>query len=149
MQRRFVAVLAACVVASGIHAQVIVASEQGLEGFVSVERLPLPEDPFLQAGRQVWGDNCSNCHGGNKATGAPKVTSTRAWDPRIAQGMETLIDHALNGFVGPKYTQMPARGANPDLTDEEVASAVAFMVWTSGGAATVQDYLNNKQGTDK
>jgi cytochrome c5 len=61
--------------------------------------------------------------------------------------MDVLIDHALNGFVGPTYTQMPARGANPDLTDDEVTLAVAFMVWSSGGADLVQAYLSNTKGT--
>ncbi len=121
-------------------------SERGLEGFVSVDRLGVPQDQVLRAGRQVWGDNCSNCHGGNKATGAPKITSLRAWRPRIEKGMAVLTDHALNGFVGPTYTEMPARGANPNLSDEEVISAVAFMVWSSGGAGLVQDYLSERQG---
>ena len=124
-------------------------SEQGLKGFVSVDRLDVPEDPVLRAGRALWGDNCSNCHGGNKATGAPKITSAKAWTPRIEQGMDVLVDHALNGFVGPTYTQMPARGANPELTDEEVTLAVAFMVWSSGGAEVVQAYLSKLKGTGK
>lgn len=139
-----VAALAAC--AGMVQADNDIASKRGLDGFITVDRLPVPDDPLLQSGRLVWGDSCSNCHGGNKATGAPKITSTLAWAPRIEQGMTVLIDHALSGFVGPKYTQMPARGANPDLTDTEVAAAVAFMVWSSGGAVTVQDFLTTTRG---
>ena len=119
---------------------------RGLDGFIPVERLAVPQDSFLQKGRMVWGDSCSNCHGGNKATGAPKITSEHAWQPRIVKGMSMLIEHAINGFVGPTYTQMPARGANPQLTDTEVTAAVAFMVWSSGGAEVVQDYLQKSHG---
>lgn len=141
MHLRIGAAVACWACALGVHAQTPVASDRGLDGFVTVDRLAVPDAPLLRDGRLIWGENCSNCHGGNRATGAPKITSKRAWAPRIEQGMATLIDHALNGFVGPKYTQMPARGANPDLTDEEVAAAVAFMVWESGGGAAVQSYL--------
>jgi cytochrome c5 len=116
-----------------------------LDGFVTFERLPEPSDPYLAQGRMVYGDTCQNCHGGNKATGAPKVTSTKAWARRIEQDMDVLIAHAINGFVGPKYTQMPARGANPDLTDDEVASAVVFMVWISGGAEMAQTYITEQR----
>ena len=136
--------LSAC--AGVVQADSDVASKRGLEGFIAVDRLPIPDDPVLQSGRLIWGDNCSNCHGGNRATGAPKITSTLAWAPRIEKGMAVLIDHALTGFVGPKYTQMPARGANPDLTDAEVTAAVGFMVWSSGGADTVQDFLTTTRG---
>ena len=118
-----------------------IATERGLEGFITVDLLPVPEDAFLAQGRGVYGDTCQNCHGGAMGVGAPKVTSTRAWEPRIAQGMDVMIDHAINGFIGPKYTQMPARGANPNLSDEEVASAVAFMVWLSGGAEAADTYI--------
>ena len=148
MTGRIGVTLAVCACALGAHAQTFVASDRGLDGFVTVDRLPVPDDALLQAGRAVWGDNCANCHGGNKATGAPKITSTKAWSPRIEQGMAVLIAHALEGFVGPRYTQMPARGANPDLTDQEVAAAVAFMVWASGGATDVQDFLNIDEDQD-
>lgn len=104
-----------------------------LDGFVTRDRLPDPDLPVLMAGGAVWGDTCQNCHGGNKLTGAPKVTSAEVWAPRIAQGLETLFSHAIDGFIGPKYAQMPARGGNPDLTDAEVRAAVAFMIWASGG----------------
>ena len=104
-----------------------------LEGFVTRDRLPDPELPVLMRGGSVWEDTCQNCHGGNKLTGAPKVTSAEVWAPRIAQGLDTLFSHAIDGFIGAKYAQMPARGGNPDLTDEDVRAAVAFMVWASGG----------------
>jgi len=125
-----------------------IATPRGLDGFIGVERLPVPDDAFLAAGSITYGETCQNCHGGVKGVGAPKVTSTKAWEPRIAQGMDVLIDHALNGFIGPKYTQMPARGANPDLTDEQVASAVTFMVWLSGGADTAEAYINQRNEGD-
>jgi cytochrome c5 len=118
-----------------------VASPDGLDGLVKVEQLPVPDDPLLAKGRDVWGGTCQNCHGGNKYTGAPKITSTKAWNARIDQGMDVLVDHALNGFVGPKYMEMPARGGNEDLTDEQVKLAVAFMVWVSGGVDPALDFL--------
>jgi len=132
------------VCATLVQADPNIATEDGLDGFITVDRLPVPDDPLLIQGRLVFGDTCQNCHGGNKATGAPKVTSTNAWAPRLEQDMDVLIEHALNGFVGPKYTQMPARGANPNLTDAEVAAAVAFMVWLSGGAEKAQAYIDTQ-----
>lgn len=139
--------MGALVCAVQAQADATIASERGLDGFITVERLPIPSQPVLQEGRSVWGDTCQNCHGGNKATGAPKMTSTRAWAPRVEKGLEVLIDHAINGFIGPKYTQMPARGANPDLTDAEVTAAVLFMVWASGGADAAQVFLEKMEGT--
>lgn len=118
-----------------------VASPAGLEGFVTLDRLPTPDQPLLAEGRAIWGDTCENCHGGNKLTGAPKITSTKAWAPRTAQGVDTLVAHAIDGFIGPKFTQMPARGGNLDLSDREVTLAVAFMVWASGGAESALTYI--------
>ena len=54
--------------------------------------------------------------------------------------METLIDHAINGFIGPRYTEMPARGGNEDLSDGDVEAAVAFMVWASGGEKAAAEF---------
>ncbi|MEM8554041.1 MAG: c-type cytochrome [Pseudomonadota bacterium] len=117
-----------------------IPSERGLKGFVTVDRLPVPENAALAAGREIWAGTCENCHGGNKATGAPKITSTRAWAPRIDQGMDVMTTHAIDGFLGKTFAQMPARGGNLDLTDEQVAAAVAFMVWVSGGEELAEDF---------
>ncbi len=142
--RIWAACLTGFVCVSQAQADPNLASDKGMEGFVSADRLPVPQDKTLALGHVTYADTCQNCHGGNKATGAPKVTSLQAWAPRIDQGLGVLIDHAINGFVGPKYTQMPARGANPNLTDAEVKAAVLFMVWQSGGRNQAETYIEHQ-----
>lgn len=119
-------------------------SERGLKGFITVDRLPVPDQPWLASGREIWSGTCENCHGGNKATGAPKITSTRAWSWRIEQGFDVMVPHAIEGFIGKTFAQMPERGGNLELTDDEVASAVAFMVWASGGAEEALAYAEGR-----
>lgn len=122
-----------------------VASPKGLPGLVALDALPVPEDPVLALGRELWAEPCMNCHNGNRYTGAPKITATEAWAPRIAKGLPQLLVHATEGFVGPKFTEMPARGGNPDLTDRQVAAALAFMVWASGGAEDALAYVQSTE----
>ena len=77
-------------------------------------------------GREVYEQNCASCHGQGIA-GAPTLEDTEAWEPRIAKGMETLYDHAVNGFQG-DAGMMPPKGGNPSLSKEQVQAAVRFMV---------------------
>lgn len=77
-------------------------------------------------GKSVFGKVCSMCHAIG-AAGSPKPGDKADWGPRIAQGMDLLNKHALEGFTGAKG-QMPARGASTTLTDDEVKAAVAYMV---------------------
>jgi cytochrome c5 len=77
-------------------------------------------------GKSVYGKVCAMCHAVG-AAGAPKPGDKADWGPRIAQGNAVLHKHALEGFTGTKG-QMPARGANAALSDDEVKAAVAFMV---------------------
>lgn len=120
------------------------AIAEPLEGFVTRDRLPDPENATLMQGGVIWEDTCQNCHGGNKLTGAPKITSVEDWAPRIEQGFDVLFDHAINGFIGPKYKEMPSRGGNADLSDAEVQAAVAFMVWASGGVDAALDWAETQ-----
>jgi cytochrome c5 len=84
----------------------------------------------LQTGTQVYNAVCMGCHAAGVA-GAPKVGDTAAWSARIAQGYDTLVSHAVNGYKG-QAGQMPAKGGNPDLDDVEVARAVAYMANQAG-----------------
>ena len=76
----------------------------------------------------IYEDACIACHGAGIA-GAPKVGDIAAWTPRIAQGNETLYDHAINGFNNVGI--MPAKGGRADLLDKEVIAAVDYMVENS------------------
>ncbi|NMM09438.1 MAG: cytochrome c5 family protein [Polaromonas sp.] len=76
-------------------------------------------------GKSVFGKVCAMCHAVG-AGGAPKPGDKADWGPRIAQGNDILYKHALEGFNGAKG-QMPARGANAALTDDEVKAGVNYM----------------------
>lgn len=120
-----------------------VETPEGLPGLVALDALPVPSSEALARGREVWGGTCINCHNGTRYAGAPKVTSLNAWSPRLAKGLPVLVQHATEGFVGPKFTEMPARGGAPHLTDRDVAAAVAFMIWASGGAEDALAYTQS------
>ncbi|MBY0579934.1 MAG: c-type cytochrome [Burkholderiales bacterium] len=73
-------------------------------------------------GEQVFKSVCAMCHASGMM-GAPKFGDKKAWEPRIAQGDATLLQHALAGI-----RKMPARGGKASLTDGEVKAAVEYMV---------------------
>jgi cytochrome c5 len=75
----------------------------------------------LQSGEAIYSSTCAACHG-TGAAGAPKLGDNAAWAPRIAQGYDTLVQHAVQGIRA-----MPAKGGNADLDNVEVARAVAYM----------------------
>ena len=81
----------------------------------------------LNTGRAVWLDNCWSCHGDGTA-GAPRPSRYGEWAQRITRGRDMLYRHAIEGFIGPDYTMMPARGGNEDLNDGEVMAAVDYML---------------------
>ena len=77
-------------------------------------------------GAMIYGNLCTGCHTAGVAQ-APKLEKA-AWSARIAQGVETLHGHAINGYTGPDGGVMPARGGNPALTDEQVKATVDWML---------------------
>jgi cytochrome c5 len=103
---------------------------------VAVRLRPVAEEGFalkdmnapkvLQNGQTVYTAVCVACHG-TGAAGAPKLGDAGAWSARLAQGYDTLVQHAINGIRA-----MPAKGGNPDLDDIEVARALVYMANQSG-----------------
>jgi len=75
-----------------------------------------------RSGSEVYDAVCMACHT-TGAAGAPKIGDTAAWAPRIEKGIDTLIDHAINGF-----NAMPAKGGCSNCPDEEITAAVEHMV---------------------
>ncbi len=79
------------------------------------------------SGPQVFNEACYLCHAPPGVPGAPVVGEVAAWEARVAQGMDVLIDHAINGYQG-EAGFMPAKGGRVDLSDDEVVSAVEYML---------------------
>lgn len=84
-------------------------------------------------GEAAYNKVCFACHAAGIA-GAPKVDDKAAWEPRIAQGKDTLYKHAIEGFQG-QAGMMPAKGGAADLSDDDVKAAVDFMVAKATGEA--------------
>jgi cytochrome c5 len=75
----------------------------------------------LALGKSVFNHTCLTCHG-NSVLDAPRIGDMPVWQPRLAQGLDILIQHALKG-----HGRMPAKGGYSSLTDYEVSSAVAYV----------------------
>jgi cytochrome c5 len=78
-----------------------------------------------RSGSEVYNAACTACHA-TGAAGAPIMGDAGQWAPRIEKGMDTLVDHAINGFNG-----MPPRGACSNCSDDEIIAAVEHMVESS------------------
>lgn len=120
----------------GIQATHIEDSDPAVAAAKVVERVkPVAEVNVADAsagphvdkpGEQVVKETCSACHA-TGALGAPKIGDKGAWGPRLPQGYDVLVKHAIEGIRA-----MPARGGNAELTDIEVAGAVAHMANQAG-----------------
>lgn len=102
-----VAAMAAAKAAAADAAKGAVAYEGTLDGAVIFEKL------------------CGACHVSG-AGGSPKLEKA-IWAPRVAQGIDMLVKHAIEGYTGAAGV-MPARGGNAALNDEQVRASVQWMV---------------------
>ncbi len=71
---------------------------------------------------QIYNAVCAACHT-TGAAGSPVLNDPSAWTDRLAQGIDTLVEHAIDG-----YNLMPAKGGRSDLSDEQVRVTVEWMV---------------------
>lgn len=79
-------------------------------------------------GEQVVAQVCSACHAAGML-GSPKIGDSAEWGKRFKTqgGLDGLVKHAINGL-----NQMPPRGGNPALTDQEIHDAVKYMLSKAG-----------------
>jgi cytochrome c5 len=108
-------------------------AEAAAEPAMAAAAEPAPADASAAAapaaavsGEQIYNQTCFACHAVG-AAGAPKIGDKADWGPRIAQGVDTLVQHAVNGFQGQKGI-MPPKGGRTDYSDDAVAAAVQYMV---------------------
>ncbi|MDO5057625.1 MAG: c-type cytochrome [Lautropia sp.] len=80
-----------------------------------------------RAGEVVFKGVCAACHD-TGVSGAPKYGDAAAWAPRIAQGLDTLLNSAMKG----KGAMAPQSGG--EYTDQEIANAVVYLANAGGGS---------------
>lgn len=80
------------------------------------------QDKILEQGSAIYVGTCKVCHA-QGINGAPILGNKKMWSKRSGQGLETLVQHATEG-----YGLMPAKGGNDSLTKEEISSAVQYML---------------------
>jgi cytochrome c5 len=78
--------------------------------------------PVVNMGQHRYKETCHICHETGLA-GAPKFGDKSEWAPRIADGIEILVQRAIQG-----YKAMPPKGSCMNCSDEEIRQAVEYMV---------------------
>lgn len=75
-----------------------------------------------RSGEAIYNSACMACHAVGVA-GAPKFGDVAAWEPRIARGLDALLETAINGKGA-----MPPRGTCADCSDDELRGTIEYMV---------------------
>lgn len=92
----------------------------------------LPGDP--QNGATLYAQNCATCHGASLEGGIGAVLNPIEKLPGVANPLDPnfLVDVIGNGRKhqpgDPKQTDMPAKGGNTNLTDQDVKDLAAFII---------------------
>jgi cytochrome c5 len=73
-------------------------------------------------GKAVYEATCVVCHASGVAN-APKLGDKAAWAPRVATGKPALVASVKAGKGA-----MPPKAGNAQLSDDDIASAVDFML---------------------
>ena len=81
-----------------------------------------------QTGEAIYTTTCSACHAAG-LLGAPKFGDAAGWAPRIAQGYDTLLAHAVAGI-----RQMPPKGGNPAFDETDIGRALVYMTNKAGAS---------------
>lgn len=99
------------------------AAEQEMQQQNTVTTVAAADDAL--DGEGLYQQVCAACHA-NGLLNAPKTGDKVAWEPRYQKGMDTLVKHAVNGF-----NQMPAQGAAPGATEDNIRQAISYMLTES------------------
>jgi mono/diheme cytochrome c family protein len=93
---------------------------------------PLPGDPAK--GATLFGANCASCHGASLTGGIGPALNPIEKLPNVTNPLDPafLIGIITNGRQpqagDPRTTQMPAKGGNLNLTDQDIADIAAYII---------------------
>ncbi len=86
---------------------------------------PAAENTVAIDAKAIYQQACFACHASGVAN-SPKLGDAAAWAPRIATGMDALLNTALNGKGA-----MPPKGGNMSLSEAQIKAVVEYMVENS------------------
>ena len=93
---------------------------------------PLPGDPTK--GQALYGANCASCHGASLTGGIGPALNPIEQLPNVSNPLDPtfLIAIITNGRVhqpgDPRQTDMPAKGGNSALTEQDVKDLAAYIL---------------------
>jgi mono/diheme cytochrome c family protein len=93
---------------------------------------PLPGDPAK--GAALFGANCASCHGASLTGGIGPALNPIEKLPGVTNPLDFtfLVGIITNGRVhqagDPRQTDMPAKGGNTALTDQDVKDLAAYII---------------------
>lgn len=102
--------------------------------------LPSDKQPQLKRGKQVYIKACILCHQ-NGAMSAPIIGNGPNWFARLkSSGLDGLYRHTINGF-----NSMPIKGACVTCSDNDIISAVDYILNESLSRSQIIDIKNQGQ----
>lgn len=84
--------------------------------------IPAATEEQLRVGEDLYNLSCFACHGTGVA-GAPKIGDKADWTPYMETGIDTMLQLAITGKGA-----MPPRGTAMNSSDEELQSAILYMI---------------------
>lgn len=83
---------------------------------------------MVSHGQNVYQDTCVFCHGGSGKGEIPGVPDLTKKSGPLKKSDAELLDSIANGFRSPGSAMpMPAKGGNPELTDEEIEHVLRYL----------------------
>ncbi len=87
---------------------------------------PFADAEITQAVMAKWSRSCALCHV-NGEGGAPRMSNTDEWQPRLDQGEATLLTHTIEGF-----NNMPPLGYCMSCEREDLRAMIKLMAADAG-----------------
>ena len=77
----------------------------------------------VHPGKEVYERYCFSCHAAGVA-GAPKTGDPASWEPRVAKGMDRLVQSTVEGMP----PGMPEMGLCFGCSEEQLSEAIDYML---------------------